>query len=201
MKIIWDENPLCTKIELNEFESKELWYKIKIGQMEDLLFHAHFHLGNSIWEKQDLDRVAEAVDPKYYLANDKEKTKLEKRVDELHSHFIEALQETHVGDCTCVPCTCSKCWAESLIGTDTIKGLRKHEAYKIQTAFGETHEHDFKRQRNIDQAIEYLENYDPKATWKGSEDHIDRWRSEAKNACRWLKNYKKEHFNEVDYST
>ena len=44
MKITYNKNPLFTTVELDENEKKELWYKIKIKEMEELLFSAHFYL-------------------------------------------------------------------------------------------------------------------------------------------------------------
>ena len=44
MRIVYGENPLWTSVLLNESEKKELWYRVKIAEMEDMLFSAHFHL-------------------------------------------------------------------------------------------------------------------------------------------------------------
>lgn len=44
MKIIWQPNPLHTIVELDEWEKKELWYKVKIDEMKSRLASAHFHL-------------------------------------------------------------------------------------------------------------------------------------------------------------
>lgn len=201
MKITYDENPLNTKVELDEHESKELWYKIKLEEMEDLLFEAHCFLGrddgDGITFDQDLDKVAEAADHKYYMAEKHgDRTPLDDRVDKIHKYFIEALVNSHAGDCTCLPCPCEKCWAEHLLDIDTIKGLGKHPAHYLFDAFGETPKNNWKNQRNIHEAIQYLENYVPTANWKGWEQHADRWKSEASEAAKWLKQYRKQHFNE-----
>ena len=42
----------------------------------------------------------------------------------------------------------------------------------------------------FDEAIESLSNYEPKADWKGWEDHVPRWKMEAKLAHEWLINYR-----------
>ena len=44
MKIIYGQNPLAAKVILTEAEKKELWYKIKITQLEDLVFNTYYYL-------------------------------------------------------------------------------------------------------------------------------------------------------------
>lgn len=196
MKITYDENPLNTKIELDENEKKELWYKIKVEQMEWLLFGAHFHL---TLDEVDIERALKEVDPDYYMAEKRgDRSKLDSRVDDLLGWYIEALVEPHCGDCTCVPTSCDKCHAEDLLGINTTKGLAQQPEHHIFNAFGEGPDNDWTKQRNIHEAIEYLENYDPKADWEGWEAHADRWESEASDAAKWLKTYRDEHFPVVD---
>lgn len=112
-------------------------------------------------------------------------------MNKLHDAYVEALRDVHVGDCTCVPCSCLKCWAESYLGIDTMPGLGKSLAYKVDAAFGDTDE------RTIDEAIKWLANYDPKPTspmWDGKEklweSCLPRWRDEARQACAWLVAYR-----------
>ncbi len=194
MKITYNKNPLYTTIELDEHEKKELWYKIKVEQLEELIFGAHFHLKEGKYF--DLEKARKEVDPEYYCTD--EKSPLDKRCDELLAYYLDDLQSCHVGDCTCVPCSCSKCHAESLLGIDTIPGLGKHSAYKVDAAFGKDNE------RSIEEAIAYLANYEPAPpsdpkTWEkvgGYEQHIPRWKAEAKVAHDWLVNYKNTHFSE-----
>ncbi len=185
MKITYNKNPLYTTIELDEQEKKDFWNQIKIREMEDLLFDVHFHLEEG--EYFDIEKARKAVNPDYYLTD--EKSPLEKRCDMLLETYLEELQSFHIGDCTCVAWSCMKCHAESILGIDTIKGLPKHSAYKINSAFGE------KNSKTIEEAIEYLANYEPTATWEGWEQHVPRWKAEAKVAHDWLVNYKNEHFN------
>ena len=83
-----------------------------------------------------------------------------------------------------------KCWLEDLLEVDTIKGCGKHQLYKINDAFENKNDGSV----SIDEAIEKLKNYDPKASWEGWEDHAPRWKSEAKLAAKWLTNYRDKHF-------
>ena len=115
----------------------------------------------------------------------------EGNVDRWLGFAVGALDaDAHCGDCTCVPMTCTKCMAEEWLGINTIKGCGKHGLYKIDGAF----------RRNggaavsIEEAIENLRNYDPKADWAGWEVHAPRWMAEAKRALGWLIAYRDAHF-------
>lgn len=164
MKITWNKNPLCTVIELDEFEKKELWYKIKIKEMEDLMYDAYFTLAHHEWHnaniskskprshEETMNEAIKELNPEYWLNEENGKTKLDERVDTLLRYYIDALQEKHAGDCTCSPCSCLKCHAENLIDVRTIKGIKKTQAYRIAAAFGQNNE------RTMDEALRYLHN-------------------------------------------
>ncbi len=194
---------MMTTIELDEHETEVLWLKVKVDELTWRIHGASFYLTER--EKHnyfDLDRARRECDTDY-LYNDeggKENSKIDKRVDEIMEYYVEALMDSHCGDCTCVPSSCDKCHAEELLGIHTMKGLGKHQAVKIHSAFGE-YMKPWKRKRNIHEVIEYLEKYDvakDPPDWKGWEREVDRWNKEAKDACKWLKNYRNEHFNDVD---
>lgn len=180
MKITYNQNPLFTKIELNENEKKELWYKIKIKEMEEILFDAHYYLEEG--KNFDIQKAQKSLSPDYYYTD--EKSPLDKRCDALLESYLSELNSFHFGDCTCVPCSCIKCHAEAILGIDTLKGLGKHPAYYINDAFGENNE------KTIQEAIEYLANYEPKANWDGWEKEVSRWKLEAQSAHDWLVDYK-----------
>lgn len=179
MKIIYNQNPLNTVVELDDHEKKELWYKIKIDELEEKIQISKFHLTN--------DKYYNLEEAKSYL----EIENIDKRCDQLLLCYIEELAAPHCGDCVCFPCACAKCYAESLLGIDTIKGLSKHSANKIEVAFA-------KNTKDIDSVIEYLNNYEPileynPKIWISKENyekHIPRWKGEAKQAAEWLLNYK-----------
>ena len=196
MKIIYNENPLNTVIELDESETEVLWHKVKIDKMKWLLFGAHFHLVDE-GDRFNLDRARHEVDPDYYLpepTDRKGKTKLDKWVDESMVELMNALNGAHCGNCCCVPSSCDKCEAEDLLGINTTKGLKQQQASKIFAAFGESRENNWTSQRSIDEAIEHLENYEPKADWDGWEAEVPRWKEEAAGAAEWLKIYRNQHF-------
>ena len=117
MKITYHQNPLWTTVELDDHEKKELWYKIKIAEMEDLAFGAYFHL-NEGDKHYDPKEARKELDPEYWCTD--EKSKLDERVDTLHAAYLNELMTSHGGDCTCFACSCMKCQSESIVGIDTI---------------------------------------------------------------------------------
>lgn len=114
-------------------------------------------------------------------------------MNDLHDAYVAALRDTHVGDCTCVPTSCLKCWAEGYLGIDTMPGLGKYLAHKVDAAFGRNNE------RSLDEAIAYLAGYGPKPTsrWDGKMEiwnaNLPRWRDEARQAHAWLAEYRKRY--------
>jgi hypothetical protein len=215
MNIIWNKNPLDTIVELTDHEKEIFKLKIKIHELEEDLGTAAVYLNpqNATWVMSKcpsrpnghtieslIDEVLDRyLNMAYMYGEGEHKGKgLDKRVDDLFSYYMDDLAGTHAGDCTCVPCSCTKCAAESLLGIDTIKGLGKHSAYKINMAFG-------KNERTLDEALEYLksfkvepptENLEGWAKVGGWEQHVPRWEAEAKAAYEWLLQYKQDHFSQ-----
>jgi len=196
MKIVYNENPLQTVIELDDNEKKLFWHKIKIKQLVELLFSAHFGLTYKSSFKNDKERIKyaeQAVEPGYYSSKWEEGTgskraKMDDRVDEMYQWYLETLSGPHCGDCNCVPVTCPKCLAEDILEIDTIPGLGKHEAAKIDAAF--------RKGKSINEVLKYLKSWElDKEKHKGYEFHFERWRQETINAYNWLKKYKEEHFS------
>ena len=201
MQIIYKENPLRTQIVLDENEKKELWYKTKIEELQDAIMSAHYllseesprYLGRIVQTVKgdfNLKRVRDELDPKYLVYGEGNKRPgIDERVDELHKCYLDSLVDLHIGDCTCCPSSCVKCHAEEMFGLNTIKGLRKHAAHYIDTAFGHT-------DGSLKTALEWLRVYKPHADWDGWEAHADRWAAEANQAYEWLAKYRDEHFKQ-----
>lgn len=108
--IEWADNPLATKVILTDAAKREFVLRNIIQWMLD----------------EDCSKLDEDVeDPIQALAI------------QTHAHaYLEALEGTHVGDCTRAPSTCTKCVAEAVAGINTVKGLHAYEAAKIQGVFG-----------------------------------------------------------------
>lgn len=157
-------------------------------------------LENAVWESGIID----AAYSLYF--NKEDDTKFESGMKELYyaiekeiqiDDLVEDLRYKHMGDCTCVPCSCMKCYAENKLGISTIKWFSKHSLYKIDNAFQ-------KEGATIDSVIEYLENdYEktlkkekPESWSKYSQEeyefHFERWIREAKIAAKELRKYKED---------
>lgn len=193
MKITYAQNPLNTTIELDEAERKALLAKITIEQLKEEIGHAAFLLGNKEHAGTPAD-VLKATDSLvrcdasfYSAAGEEEGNPFDQRCEEILNNGIADLKLPHCGDCTCVPCSCFKCYMEELLGISTLNGLGKHEGHKLST---------FKADATADEIIAELAAYDPykKCSW-GTPDKAlaDRWKSEAHNAMNWMIKYKAEH--------
>lgn len=186
MRIVYGENPLWTSVLLNEFEKKELWYRVKIAEMEDVLFSAQFHLEEG--QYFDLDRARHKLKPDYWCV-DEGQSNLDKRVDILIWHYMSALKdEPHVGDCTCVASSCVKCAAEVLLGIDTLKigdgpSLSKYAAAKIEAVYRDN------PLFTCEEAIAYMESHFPVVKEEWHRDYIEKWKVDHQVAIDWLKEY------------
>lgn len=112
-----------------------MWHKIR---HEELLWKSvgcHHYLERAITAlkakdyENALKDAKEAIDDLDYAAfynkdgNDSvpgNLSALDERTNMLHESYLEDLNGWHVGDCTCVPCSCGKCHAENLVGVDTL---------------------------------------------------------------------------------
>lgn len=179
MKIEWNENPLCTKVHLDE-QSLEF---IKIAVRQDAAYSALIRLSIKFEEYNFGD--AKEILKKFFDRDDADNYH-----EEIETYKL-ALLEDHDGDCICVPMSCHKCRAEEMLGLSTIEGLRKHPANYINNAFQDG--------RNIDQALDYLKNYKAKADERMKEIYPDTWQEwemswekDAQRAYKWLSRYKEE---------
>jgi hypothetical protein len=178
MKIIYNQNPLKTVIELTEEEKKAFWLKIKIEELIEIIATIEFHLNEN-----NLEEAKKSSDLKYLLDQE---DGIDKLVNVMYERYLSALQDVHIGDCTYVACSCMKCHAEHILNISTIKDLPGSYAYHIENAFI--------KNNNIDDAIEYLKNYQP-IIKEGWEEYEERWELQAKNALKWLLEYKNKHFS------
>jgi hypothetical protein len=197
MKIIYTENPLTSHILLNAQEKEIFKLKMQIENLKETIYGVYFDF------KDDRKKILGVPTKQFSLYDPVDGMKtLERWVEqedkeEDDEHFTKCYEfylsdlenGVHVGDCTCVSCSCSKCHAESLLGIDTIKGLEKHSAHKIDGAFTKV--------ATCVEAIEHLKKpysleddahgYD-KSWW--CQEYVDRWNQEREAAINWLVQYK-----------
>lgn len=207
--IAWAPNPLRTIVSLDEVGRLLLWHRLKIEDLEERIATATFELeaehrktDREGKERTLAERAAAAVQELNlpYVLDDEEwygKT-LNARIDEQLDRYVASLAEEHVGDCTCVACSCPKCHAEGLLGIDTLGGLGKHAGHKIGLAFRSV---SGGPEVPIEEALSRLRDYSPVFVagngWRSEEEfkrHVPRWTEEAQRAHAWLDAYRREHF-------
>lgn len=193
MIIEWNENPLNSRVLLDDQEKKVFKLLVERSEMIDDLYTAQFYLmKDKDW--YDPERAYDYLDIFDEDCNVKD-------IDEtVEMYLIDLERGFHIGDCTCFPMACTKCWAESLISIDTIEGLGKHPASKIKRAFGYKL---YDVPKPIDMVIESLNKpsrwEDHAHIWKKREDfekHVPRWNKEGEHARNWLIRYKEEKLRE-----
>lgn len=203
MNIIWKPNPLRTVVELNDAEKVLLRHRIHIEELEEQIGTVRFALNpeDREWHNKHIgprsleEAVTYALQHLDTSWSEEDATHLDDRLQ----HFIEELAGIHAGDCTCVPCSCTKCYVEELVGVDTIPKLGKHMAHKILGAFCPRSVDG--TEASMEEALEYLRDYRPVkgAGWERFSDedfqqHVPRWKEDARKAYEWLLAYKQERF-------
>ena len=199
MNIIWAQNPLKSKIELNAMDIKLFRALYEKEHIEEALCSTFFSLQDG-----NIKRALARCTP-YFMDGPDGKDRHREWMENAIKCYLESANDVHIGDCTCFAMSCSKCYLESLLGIDTIPGLGKHEAQMIEVAFerepvcsNEIYtptEPTVLPDRSCEEAISYMEANPPKVdkdkSWHDA--HIERWKEEHIRAVDWLKQYKKEH--------
>lgn len=190
MNIIWKENPLRSIVEVDERDIERIRVAARSSELYDFIFLAQMYTveGSKHYKPEKALKLIQEFDYK----------DIEKNINEEVERYIQDLKDIHIGDCTCVPCTCNKCLAEDAIGINTIEGLGKHAANYISSAFYQ----EGAEYKSIDQALEYLKYYEVEAfesnkVWQNGkftkeyyDSWIPKWKADAASAYKWLLNYK-----------
>lgn len=188
MKIAWNQNPFLTQIEIDDRDKQMILLAHQNEEYIEILCSLDLDLNGKYNRPAltDIEVVKKEIGKWGDICN--------LTVDsDVVRYYISYLNTEHMGDCTCVPASCIRCRVEDMLGINTIKGLGKHSANKVQGAFGRD------GNKTIDEAIAYLEkvpDYKKPDTWPDSvgwDVHIPRWESEREAAIKWLKVYKEEH--------
>lgn len=181
MKITLKENPLFSTVELTDHEKEILMLKVEINDLDEHLGMAHLYLEKD-GQFFDIEKARREV--KIAGLDDQDASKRQVRLQEQTDHLIAALTDRHVGDCTCVPCSCAKCYAEQLVNADTLgSDASKYTLNYVNIAFngdGVT---------ICEQAIQHLKDNPPKSTADWMTPHIERWTVSHSDAIRYLERH------------
>jgi hypothetical protein len=188
MKINWNQNPLYSTIDVDDKDRHMILLSLQTDKYSELLCDIDMYIETST-------KNATPIDMKYITNKISGwSTICDMEVDDAEvERCVTFLQESHGGDCTCWPASCMKCYAESMLGVNTLEGLGKHSANKIMGAFSNNN--------TISDAIKILEteqSYTKTALWdmftqEEYEKHIPRWKNEKEIAAIWLIKYKEMH--------
>lgn len=127
-------------------------------------------------DKKELYRLMLADNLEYGYSPEEAK----KWADHQHIYMIDALtlSEEHIGDCTKVACSCTKCQAESVAGLD--QSYIQGDWHMLQSAFNGGDD--------ILKAIEELSK--PVVfTWDAPQATIDMWNKRSVSTRSWLIDY------------
>jgi hypothetical protein len=179
MRIIYEQHPLKSKVELTEADLVSMRAKLKLEEVYNAIFDAYY-------KADDLAKVKESLEDLINSEEDPE-SKINKRVEQLMSYYVDelVLGYEHSGDCTKVCCSCTKCAAEDSLGINTLAGLKG--LHYITGAFG--------KDTTLDEAIESLSK-EAEYTEEWHKPHIERWTKERKAALESLIWYKDKYFSE-----
>jgi len=183
LKIEWNENPLKTKVYLDDKDRHILLRNHQAEEMMNICCGIDSWLAGSIRENEEptLEKIHQEIKRWRDICNMKPD-------DDYIQIMEDSLLYTHIGDCTCMAATCIKCLAEESLGIDTIEGLGKHPGAKIFSLFN--------KYETIDEVLDQLSqpsHYEKPDNWPTKveyEKHIPRWEKERKRALEWLKKYK-----------
>lgn len=176
MKVIWNENPLLTHYELDERDIEYMRSRL----MNELILD---EISNVDVNASREDIIAKVN----YIQSSEMVRDVATEVTRLMTFYLDALSPNypHCGDCTKVACGCVKCHAEEALNHFSMGTTLSHYNH-IVTAF--------KDGRTLDEAINFMENNPPTATWDGWEQYAPRWRKSQLEELDWLKGYKETHF-------
>lgn len=201
MEIVYQHNPLANKVLLNEAEKKLLFWKYNYQtKVDDPLTFLSFYIDDYLQGKLNASNIPNENYRKKieeFLKNPVDT--IHRRITEITSaidnikyneetikFFIEALQESHFGDCISEPNSCLKCWAEDELDIVTMPNYPGGIGRSLYSAFNNINYFGY-----IDEAIDFLDNRE--YTNSGVEQkYVDGWKERDKKAKEYLIYYKKE---------
>lgn len=190
MKINWNQDPLCTSVEVDANDRERILLYIQNDAYQNILCSLQLRLDGLI--KKDTPVTMEEIYKK--VEGWGEICNMKADDEEVELYVSELQNAMHMGDCVRQPCSCIKCDAEVALGINTLEGLGASSAHKILMAYS--------GDRDMHQAIEYLKapyRYEDRhQCWKDTDEetymkHTVSWEIEKKRALTWLLDYKERH--------
>lgn len=201
MEIIYQHNPLLNKVILNDTEKKLLFWKYSyVTQVGEAITSLSFYIDdyknnrikpslilNETYRKKAEEFLANPLDKIHEIINDIENNFENLRYNETTiKYFIEALQESHFGDCINEPNSCLKCWAEDELDIVTMPNYPGGIGRSLYYAFNNPN-----YVGTIDEAIDFLTNREY-ANPGVEQKYVEGWKERDKKAKEYLIYYKKE---------
>lgn len=145
MKIIYTQNPLACEFHLDEHEQKLFRAKVQLEDYSDSLSEVTFILEQ---DPIDIARLKSICTWEGLFGEERDE-ELDRRAKIFEQEFLSE----HCGDCTCVPASCSKCYALELID-----GFKLDPTWKIGKHTGYILSHLFRKEEidTCDKAIAHL---------------------------------------------
>lgn len=89
-------------------------------------------------------------------------------------HIVEAVSEEHVGDCTCVPASCSRCHAESALGLNTFP-FSKHVGHALSEMAFQAYASEEDKAEHAKVVAELAEKYPSKMSQEDQSSWALKW--------------------------
>jgi hypothetical protein len=124
IRVVPTDNPLNPTIDIpSEGETMarlcHLLHKTGLALADRLYGLRHTMEQSGIHHSHDLDALDKLADLIDYGSGPQGWAKACDALESGYADFREQLRESHVGDCTAVACSCTRCWAESALGIHT----------------------------------------------------------------------------------
>lgn len=126
VNVILTRDPARARIEMTESAQRELVYIHAIYIVQNVVHGASFHLDKKNWPKfykpeDAFEELNSFITRWYKLEEEKHDDQITKHKKIFHGDDLyERINEPHNGDCTAVPCSCTRCHLEELIGLNTL---------------------------------------------------------------------------------
>lgn len=181
MRIIYTQNPLASKIILDELEIEKLRYKVVKDTLYNKIVSIKYHLLSGGDIETEFDKLFNGIENDQCEVHPQV---IDAEVQHSMKYLLESATESHCGDCTCVAMSCTKCELEDKLGINLAEGLYSHHASYIADYF-----HDNPDATAQDCVDEFKNNEIIASEAWHTPDNLKRWNKERKQSMRWMQDY------------